>query len=99
MKVSYENFDLVSVVSASKGPAAFGNGTNYYLNLDIETKGPGPYRGKHDVYVFTGEKDEYKSLALDEFPQMEKPFLGDRIAMEKAWNKEGKTTLLEDELK
>ena len=33
-------------------------------------------------------QDEYKSLALDEFPQMEKPFLGDRILMEKAWVRE-----------
>merc|ERR1711907_33755 len=98
MKVSYENFELVSVLSAAKGPPAFGNGTNYYLNLELETKGPGYYRGKHDVYVFTGAKDEYKSLALDEFPQMEKPFLGDRIKMEKDWNQQGKKSLLELQL-
>merc|ERR1712070_335169 len=99
MKVSYENFEIRKVLSAAKGPPAFGNGTNYYLRLDLETKGPGYYQGEHDVYIFTGEKDEYKSLALDEFPQMEKPFLGDRIAMERTWIKEGKTTLLEQQQK
>ena len=30
-------------------------------------------------------QDEYKSMAIDEFPQLEKPFLGDRIQMEKKW--------------
>jgi len=30
-------------------------------------------------------QDEYKSMAIDEFPQLEKPFLGDRIQMEKTW--------------
>ena len=40
-------------------------------------------------------QDEYKSMALDEFPQMEKPFLGDRIKMEKKWVAEGKKTLLQ----
>merc|ERR1711865_1231245 len=85
MKTSYENFELSEVVSAEKGPAAFGKGTNYYLKLSIETKGPGAYKGQHDIFVFTGEKDEYKSMAIDEFPQMEKPFLGDRITMEKQW--------------
>merc|ERR1712153_80215 len=84
MKVSYENFEIRNVLSAAKGSPAFGNGTNYYMRLDLETKGPGYYQGEHDVYIFTGDKDEYKSLALDEFPQMEKPFLGDRILMEKA---------------
>ena len=34
-------------------------------------------------------------MALDEFPQMEKPFLGDRIKMEKKWVAEGKKTLLQ----
>lgn len=95
MKVSYENFELKAVHSAAKGPAAFGNGTNFYLKLDLETKGPGYYRGQHDVYIFTGEKGEYKSMALDEFPQMKKPFLGDRIKLEKQWAAEGKKTLLQ----
>merc|ERR1711865_750757 len=99
MKVSYENFEIRNVLSAAKGSPAFGNGTNYYMRLDLETKGPGYYQGEHDVYIFTGDKDEYKSLALDEFPQMEKPFLGDRILMEKAWVREGKTTLLEQQQK
>merc|ERR1712100_106296 len=95
MKVSYENFELQSVVSAEKGPAAFGKGTNYYLKLELETKGPGYYKGVHDVFIFTGEKDEYKSMAIDEFPQMKKPFLGDRIKLEKQWKSEGKKTIFE----
>merc|ERR1711924_401612 len=95
MKASYENFELLKVVSAEKGPAAFGKGTNYYLKLQIATNEPGSYKGEHSVFVFTGEKDEYKSMAIDEFPQMEKPFLGDRIKLEKKWASEGKKTLLQ----
>mmetsp|Transcript_20052 Transcript_20052/g.34492 ORF Transcript_20052/g.34492 Transcript_20052/m.34492 type:complete len:133 (+) Transcript_20052:67-465(+) len=68
---SYRNLRIPLVISVESAPSVFGDGTNYFFQLELQTDTPGKYKGIHSIVVFEKSSGGYKGISIDEFPQID----------------------------
>merc|ERR1712159_2148 len=84
---SYRDMKIDALTSAEKARSAFGDGTNFFLKMQLScvskcaaplspasTCRRGKYKGTNEIIVFWKDDGHYDGIAIDEFPQMDGEF-------------------------